>query len=400
MTEEYSVEECIEAGTYWFGRSDLEAAEAWWRRALEMDPGNAKALECLRLVKRSTKTGYKDRSWSTGATPEPSPFSNPQAPGLADRPYLEPAAVDPDEPPGESEGSMDLSSLDLPDEPTQPGVDDPTAALSGPAGGTAGVLEEMPLPEHEPVTEHAPPSHTGSWPSVGPGPRSGHVRTASGVRMTTDPLDFASEAPAAGDEPRSEEPSPWDTGPAFTSPMVIEDEEAFDAVAEHTPLPSVELEGYFDRYPSTQEEIKDYLRATGDLPVAPDEPMAPRPEVSSDPLRVAKDKFALHDFDGVIDELDGLQGEHQTEEVRALLAEARAQLTRMYESKIGDFDRVPRIHVSDEEVIWLNLNHRAGFILSQIDGSVTFEDLVALSGMPRLDTLKILAELIQQRVIE
>jgi hypothetical protein len=55
--------------------------------------------------------------------------------------------------------------------------------------------------------------------------------------------------------------------------------------------------------------------------------------------------------------------------------------------------------ISGEEVIWLNLNHRAGFILSQIDGAVTYEDLIALSGMPRLDTVRILADLITNNVI-
>lgn len=50
-------------------------------------------------------------------------------------------------------------------------------------------------------------------------------------------------------------------------------------------------------------------------------------------------------------------------------------------------------------MIWLNLNHRAGFILSQIDGSVSYDDIIALSGMPRLDTLKILSDLISNKVI-
>ena len=72
---------------------------------------------------------------------------------------------------------------------------------------------------------------------------------------------------------------------------------------------------------------------------------------------------------------------------------------RMLESKLGDLDRVPRLLIASEELIWLNLNHRAGFVLSQIDGAVTFDDLIALSGMSRLDTLKIIVELIHNKVI-
>jgi hypothetical protein len=49
--------------------------------------------------------------------------------------------------------------------------------------------------------------------------------------------------------------------------------------------------------------------------------------------------------------------------------------------------------------MWLNLDHRAGFLLAQIDGTVNYEDLFALSGLPRLDTARILVALLQQGVI-
>ena len=117
-------------------------------------------------------------------------------------------------------------------------------------------------------------------------------------------------------------------------------------------------------------------------------------------LKEARDRFGLHDFDGVLDRIEQLPADmQQSEEVRNLEAEARRNLLKMYESKIGDFEQTPRVLISDEEVIWLNLNHRAGFILSQIDGAVTYEDLVALSGMPRLDTVRIVADLIDKKVV-
>jgi hypothetical protein len=49
--------------------------------------------------------------------------------------------------------------------------------------------------------------------------------------------------------------------------------------------------------------------------------------------------------------------------------------------------------------MWLNLDHRAGFLLSQIDGTVDYENLFALSGLPRLDTARILAALLADGVI-
>jgi hypothetical protein len=55
--------------------------------------------------------------------------------------------------------------------------------------------------------------------------------------------------------------------------------------------------------------------------------------------------------------------------------------------------------IKPEEIMWLNLDHRAGFLLSQIDGTVDYENLFALSGLPRLDTARILAALLLDGVI-
>ncbi len=55
--------------------------------------------------------------------------------------------------------------------------------------------------------------------------------------------------------------------------------------------------------------------------------------------------------------------------------------------------------VRPDQVLWLNLDHRAGFLLAQVDGTVSYEDLFALSGLPRLETARILAGLVDQGVI-
>jgi hypothetical protein len=55
--------------------------------------------------------------------------------------------------------------------------------------------------------------------------------------------------------------------------------------------------------------------------------------------------------------------------------------------------------VPDAEVRWLGLDHRAGFLLSRIDGVATVDELVDVSGMGRLEALKILAELLEAKAI-
>ena len=81
------------------------------------------------------------------------------------------------------------------------------------------------------------------------------------------------------------------------------------------------------------------------------------------------------------------------------LARSETKLQTIYESKIGKLSQVPRVRLKEDEVIWLNLDHRAGFMLAQIDGTLSFEDLFSVSGMSRLDTARILAQLLDQRVI-
>ena len=86
-------------------------------------------------------------------------------------------------------------------------------------------------------------------------------------------------------------------------------------------------------------------------------------------------------------------------QAREYLAQNEATLVAMYESKLGPLSGVPHLAVRPEEVLWLNLDHRAGFLLAQIDGTVDYEALFALSGLPRLDTARILARLLADGVI-
>jgi hypothetical protein len=71
----------------------------------------------------------------------------------------------------------------------------------------------------------------------------------------------------------------------------------------------------------------------------------------------------------------------------------------MYTARIGPMDRVPVVMVPREQLRWLSIDHRAGFLLSHIDGVSNLEMILDVSGMPTLDALRILCELQQQKVI-
>jgi tetratricopeptide (TPR) repeat protein len=198
----------------------------------------------------------------------------------------------------------------------------------------------------------------------------------------------AAPAPGAhgrgsGEEPHADEyaPSPWDDGPA--APATIELESTADgldleAVAEKSDLRPLVPEGARPPGVAVTEPKNDV-------------------EVW---LSAAKELFSLGDFSGSLELIEKiLQLDPDHGEARDYLRHNEATLVSMYESKLGPLSHVPRLAIKPEEVMWLNLDHRAGFLLAQIDGTVDFESLFALSGLPRLDTARILANLIADGVI-
>jgi hypothetical protein len=117
-------------------------------------------------------------------------------------------------------------------------------------------------------------------------------------------------------------------------------------------------------------------------------------------MRGAKDLIELDDHTGAMELIaKALALAPDDNDVRSLQERSERTLLAMFESKLGHLDKLPRVLLKDDEIIWLNLDHRAGFVLAQIDGAMSFEDLFAVSGMSRLDTARILAQLVDEGVI-
>ncbi|MBN1961713.1 MAG: hypothetical protein JW841_12285 [Deltaproteobacteria bacterium] len=77
----------------------------------------------------------------------------------------------------------------------------------------------------------------------------------------------------------------------------------------------------------------------------------------------------------------------------------REQLETMYLNKIGELSNKPAVLMSPEEIIWLDLDHRSGFVFAQVDGTLTYEEIIELTGMARLETLSILCDLVNKGAI-
>jgi tetratricopeptide (TPR) repeat protein len=117
-------------------------------------------------------------------------------------------------------------------------------------------------------------------------------------------------------------------------------------------------------------------------------------------VRGARDLIELDDHTGAIDLILKAQALAPDDpEVQFLRDRSEQTLQTMFESKLGSMNARPKVILKQDEIIWLNLDHRAGFVLAQIDGSVTFDDLFEVCGMSRLDTARILAQLVDEGVI-
>jgi hypothetical protein len=160
--------------------------------------------------------------------------------------------------------------------------------------------------------------------------------------------------------------------------------------------------------PPMQQALID---AMGEVPstAAPgmEEPLAPPPVVDDGPEietmpseQEMNDRVSLGDYTGALDIAEKLLLlEPDNEDAKQCADTCRGVLRQMYTARIGALDRVPMVMVPRDQLRWLSIDHRAGFVLSLIDGVSSLEMILDVTGMPELDALRILSELVQQRII-
>jgi hypothetical protein len=236
------------------------------------------------------------------------------------------------------------------------------------------------LPPAQPATTTSPSQAAASQPASHP-PSSASAPLTAG----DSPAVLATASPSAAAQP-PRGASPWDddAGPG----AVLDLDQA-------PPPPS----------PTWTQALQgggtalDQARVVTPTPALP--PAAAAPADDGEGLMVrAREAFELGDFSGSLALVEQVLKRHPDHEgARAYLQRNEATLTKMYESKLGDLSRAPRQILRPDEVIWMNMHHRAGFVLSLVDGTLSYEDLVDVSGLRRLDAVRILADLVGSRII-
>jgi hypothetical protein len=113
-----------------------------------------------------------------------------------------------------------------------------------------------------------------------------------------------------------------------------------------------------------------------------------------------QDRYAVGDFTGALVVAESiLDTNPDDEDAKRYAQSCREVLTQMYAARIGPMDQVAVVAVPPDQITWLSLDHRAGFLLSLVDGVSSIEEILDISGMTRLDALRIMYTLVQQNVI-
>ena len=271
-------------------------------------------------------------------------------------PDVPPATVPPRRPSGEgrAEGAFDPWASEPPRAPDRPAL----------------------LPRSEP-----PETHLGA--SIG----RGRARADGPRRRPTDSgLGAGVPTPTFAREPTGQTSGARDPG-GRVGPRS-------DTVSFETRATVLSAPGVGDPAHAAQDEALDIVGRISSL----GPPAAPPP--IADPMGELRERYALGDFSGALTVAERLLEEDPANlDVTRYAESCREVLQQMYMARLGSFRRVPVVAVPAEKLRWLTLDHRAGFLLSHVDGVSTLEELFDVSGMKQLEAMRVIYELLQQRVV-
>lgn len=119
-------------------------------------------------------------------------------------------------------------------------------------------------------------------------------------------------------------------------------------------------------------------------------------------VSLAREAAERGDFHSAVEAAEAAAAEDPDGKVApVILHRHRDLLFRIYEGQLGDLTQVPYVAVPLHEMTAQDpLDHRTGFLLSRIDGTLTFEDILDVAGMPRMEAYKILSSLLRKGFID
>lgn len=155
---------------------------------------------------------------------------------------------------------------------------------------------------------------------------------------------------------------------------------------------------------SVDIELPDDLSPSGDRVAEPPperrsqvEILSPEDEALLEPIVM---RFEKGDYMGALMRAEGLLEERPDfEAARRYVESATELLQQMYLTRLGSGSTVLRLALAPDAIQDLSLDHRAGFLISLLDGHASIDEIVDISGMPALEVLRLLFEMYEQGVL-
>ncbi len=147
------------------------------------------------------------------------------------------------------------------------------------------------------------------------------------------------------------------------------------------------------------EEVQDAPASAPSSPTSSDDAGSGDDVTIEDAVNRARALYEQGEFQTSMELVEAileLEDHSDAQELQRLL---EGELERMQANRLGSLALTPCLEISMGEMAQLDLDHRAGFLLSQVDGMLTFEDILDMSSMSRLETLTVLADLYEEDII-
>ncbi len=346
------------------------------------------------------------------AVPSPSPFMF--SPALDREPVPLPCPLPPGATPPQFPAPKDgLAGLETPTPIGFPGL----SFLSEPESSPPAVEERFPgrgplVPDPSGLPEPSSSELTLDSPfPMTPRPFAVNVPTPPGGTLAqfAAPLDPDPE-PSAGPFPRTPRPFPvvaaasggtrvqFPPAPPGADAAPESGAETSVGPVEHVPATPTSR-GLALHPPEADAPVEVEVEVDVELGTSPEPGQPQSPDIGALLLQAA-DQLDLDDHTGALETVEKVLAlDPQNATAHELLQRCESTLLAMFESKLGDLTFRPQVKLKPDEIVWLNLDHRAGFVLSMVDGQISYDDLFTLSSMSRLDTARILVHLVQARAI-
>lgn len=345
--------EYLEEGLFLYGVGKVQESIARWKKVLELDPKNERALDYIESAGGDVSAYRRSSSKPPmqkpgGPTPSKAPFASPMPP---------------------------------PPQMTQPQQQAPVS--TGPVGSTSPTI-----PPRMPPPPTAPPPGATPWQQAPQMPPSSQ-------------MPWQSPAPQPPQQPRQ------------AAPQYAEDPFATPDPTPITQVPPPGVPAPFDPFASSRNPTPP--GGSGWVPPRPTPPTPPPPaapnpfmpppagaETKEQLLAKAAALFRAKYYEAALDLLERVARDFPPidDNVRGYMDATRTALLESMKQQWSHADQVLRPRMAPAQVMQLKLSPEAGFLLSRVDGMATVEEILAMCGLEEFIALRALTTLVQQGAIE